>query len=168
MAVNGVSMSRLYFAYNTAQLVSGMNWTKAMLWLLVGVTTDILDGFLARQWKVETPAGFYIDAITDRILLLSPFIGIAMTGEISWLLITGLAVGFISTDYLALRASQPEPRIAFWYICYGIIGYNLWTHVSHRLFWGVLIASAILGMLILYLKRQELKSKWDAYLNRGK
>ncbi len=41
-------------------------------WLILGAgTTDILDGWLARRWKVESWQGGLIDAIADKLFVLA-------------------------------------------------------------------------------------------------
>jgi len=41
--------------------------------LLLGIalTTDLLDGYLARKWVIETNLGSYLDFFSDFILVLS-------------------------------------------------------------------------------------------------
>lgn len=41
-------------------------------WLILGAgTTDILDGWLARRWKVESWQGGLIDAVSDKLFVLA-------------------------------------------------------------------------------------------------
>ncbi len=41
---------------------------------LVAVTTDYIDGYLARKWKVESGFGRVVDPFVDKILILGSFI----------------------------------------------------------------------------------------------
>ncbi|GIW77811.1 MAG: hypothetical protein KatS3mg104_2874 [Phycisphaerae bacterium] len=41
---------------------------------LIAITTDWLDGYLARKWKVESGFGRVIDPFVDKILVLGSFI----------------------------------------------------------------------------------------------
>lgn len=60
--------------------------------------TDALDGFLARQFDMQTKFGAYLDPIADKALLSTCYIGLAMTGALPvW-----LAVVVISRDVLIL------------------------------------------------------------------
>ena len=71
--------------------------------------TDIVDGFLARRFSLQSSSGLYLDPIADKILLSSVFIGLAATGAIDrwvvytvfgrdlWiLLLSGIALRFTS------------------------------------------------------------------------
>src|SRR3954451_14941886 len=41
---------------------------------LVALTTDFLDGYLARKWKVEGAFGRVVDPFVDKVLVLGSFI----------------------------------------------------------------------------------------------
>ena len=71
--------------------------------------TDIVDGFLARRFSLQSSSGQYLDPIADKILLSSVFIGLAGAGAIDrwvvytvfgrdlWiLLLAGIALRFTS------------------------------------------------------------------------
>lgn len=45
----------------------------SLLLLGIALTTDLLDGFLARKWGIETDLGSYLDVFADFILILSVF-----------------------------------------------------------------------------------------------
>ena len=46
----------------------------AFVVFLVAVLTDILDGYLARKWKVESAFGRVVDPFVDKILICGAFI----------------------------------------------------------------------------------------------
>src|ERR1035437_291116 len=46
----------------------------AFMVFLVAVLTDILDGYLARKWKVESAFGRVVDPFVDKILICGAFI----------------------------------------------------------------------------------------------
>jgi phosphatidylglycerophosphate synthase len=50
----------------------------AIVLFLVAVTTDALDGYLARKWQVESAFGRLMDPFCDKVLILGAFI--YMTG----------------------------------------------------------------------------------------
>ena len=45
----------------------------AIIIIIVGLT-DFLDGFLARKYNSETVFGFYLDAIADKVLIVSIYL----------------------------------------------------------------------------------------------
>jgi CDP-diacylglycerol---glycerol-3-phosphate 3-phosphatidyltransferase len=48
--------------------------TAAFITCLVAITTDYVDGYLARRWKVESRFGRVVDPFVDKILVLGSFI----------------------------------------------------------------------------------------------
>lgn len=78
--------------------------TPFVVWLLVtghylaggwlfgfAAFTDIVDGFLARRFSLESKSGLYLDPIADKLLLSSVFIGLAGAGAIDrWVVYTVL------------------------------------------------------------------------------
>jgi len=53
-------------------------WMVASITFIVAAITDMLDGAIARWYKVQTALGACLDAIADKILLLSSF------GSLAW------------------------------------------------------------------------------------
>jgi CDP-diacylglycerol--glycerol-3-phosphate 3-phosphatidyltransferase len=51
----------------------------ALAIFLVAITTDALDGIIARQLKQQTKLGTFLDPFADKLLLLTAFLGIACT-----------------------------------------------------------------------------------------
>ncbi|MDD4036233.1 MAG: CDP-alcohol phosphatidyltransferase family protein [Bacilli bacterium] len=72
----------------------------------VGASTDALDGYLARKWKVESKFGKYADPIADKLLGIS---GLALLGLTfnPLLLIPGVLEGII-TLVNALRFNKKK------------------------------------------------------------
>lgn len=58
-------------------------------WVFVAAgISDALDGFIAKQFDLETELGKYMDPIADKALLVSVFITLGVEGHIaSWLVI---------------------------------------------------------------------------------
>src|ERR1035437_2049774 len=51
----------------------------AFVVFLVAVLTDILDGYLARKWKVESAFGRVVDPFVDKILVCGAFVFFSST-----------------------------------------------------------------------------------------
>jgi cardiolipin synthase len=49
--------------------------------------TDVLDGALARRWKLGTRVGAYLDPIADKCLLSGVFLALAAGGQFPWWLV---------------------------------------------------------------------------------
>lgn len=71
---------------------------NALIVLTISGMTDILDGYIARQFNMQTVLGAYMDPIADKALMASCFITLAATGMIpAW-----LTVIVISRDVIIL------------------------------------------------------------------
>lgn len=66
---NLVSILRACLAPIIFQKIWEREYGLALAWLFFAAFTDILDGFLARQLKVVSRWGAYLDPIADKILL---------------------------------------------------------------------------------------------------
>ena len=57
----------IWFLLNNSFLIA------AIIIIIVGLT-DFLDGFIARKYNSETIFGFYLDAIADKVLIVSIYL----------------------------------------------------------------------------------------------
>lgn len=60
-----------------------LRWVAAVLFI-VGISTDWVDGYLARRYDIVTDLGKLLDPIADKLLTGAGFIGLAILGEIPW------------------------------------------------------------------------------------
>ena len=63
-----ITLSRPVLAYCSVQLFFQRNWFFAWLLFLFCVVTDVVDGALARYWKVITEFGAKIDILCDILI----------------------------------------------------------------------------------------------------
>jgi cardiolipin synthase (CMP-forming) len=69
------------------------------VFLAAGVS-DAVDGFLAKRFKWTSELGAYLDPLADKILIVSIYIALAISGQIPlW-----LVIGVVSRDILILLA----------------------------------------------------------------
>lgn len=80
---NFITASRLVLAVVFFVLLSwyqyeGRGHSTLLTWAfficLVAITTDFIDGYLARRWKVESRFGRVVDPFVDKILVLGSFV----------------------------------------------------------------------------------------------
>jgi cardiolipin synthase len=114
---NLITIGRLVLVPLTIWLiVSGEHVTAFWVFVLAGVS-DAVDGFLARQFKMWSDLGAYLDPIADKALLVSIFITCAVLGNIpAWLtiLVVSRDVLIIGGVVLAWMLGQPveiRPRM---------------------------------------------------------
>jgi CDP-diacylglycerol--glycerol-3-phosphate 3-phosphatidyltransferase len=60
-----------------------IRWVAAALFI-VGISTDWVDGYLARRHDIVTDFGKLWDPIADKLLTGAGFIGLAVLGELNW------------------------------------------------------------------------------------
>lgn len=80
-------------------LVSGkLQWAFAAF-VAAGVS-DAVDGFLAKRFKWETELGAYLDPIADKLLIVSVFVALGVTGKLP----SFLVIAVVSRDILIVIA----------------------------------------------------------------
>ncbi len=63
-----------------------LRWTAAILFI-VAISTDWVDGYLARRYDIVSDFGKLWDPIADKMLTGAGFIGLAVLGELNWWLV---------------------------------------------------------------------------------
>ncbi|MBM4112574.1 MAG: CDP-diacylglycerol--glycerol-3-phosphate 3-phosphatidyltransferase [Phycisphaerae bacterium] len=83
---NAITMLRLVVAAGFfVALATGLGdeqsilrWGNAAVWMFVfAAITDVVDGYLARRWKVVSTFGRVMDPVVDKVLVLGAFIFLA-------------------------------------------------------------------------------------------
>jgi len=53
------------------------------LWLIIGSgVSDVLDGWIARRWQVQSRLGAILDAVADKLFILVALLTIALAGKL--------------------------------------------------------------------------------------
>lgn len=68
-----------------------IRWVAAILFV-VGISTDWVDGYLARRHNIVTDFGKLWDPIADKLLTGAGFIGLAVLGELNWWVVVVILV----------------------------------------------------------------------------
>jgi cardiolipin synthase len=80
-------------------LVNGHARAAFFVFLLAGVS-DAVDGYLAKRFKWTIELGAYLDPLADKILIVSIYIALAVSAQLTlW-----LVIGVVSRDILILLA----------------------------------------------------------------
>lgn len=111
-AISGVVVTSWYYGE--------WNWATGIL--LSGVLSDYIDGLLARTWHVETRFGFWFDMLSDRCLLMSPFLAEVLRGTFPWYVLPILVICIIVTDIMAIGSKGIKaPQVVYWFSLYGAV-----------------------------------------------
>ncbi len=85
---NLITLARLLAVPVTIHLLLSGSYLAAF-WLFVAAgVSDALDGIIAKQFKVTSQVGAYLDPLADKALLVGVFITLAALGQVAlWLVI---------------------------------------------------------------------------------
>ncbi len=83
---NAISMLRVLLVAPICWLLLHRSWSSALMLVAVAGVSDGLDGFLARHYGWQSRLGGMLDAIADKLLLISCFVILAWLAEVPlWL-----------------------------------------------------------------------------------
>ncbi|KAK4548512.1 hypothetical protein LTR36_009422 [Oleoguttula mirabilis] len=116
---NFLTVTRLIAAPVTAYLVVHDQHTWALALFAYAGFTDLVDGWLARRWKLQTVAGSVIDPMADKALMIILTVTLAVKGALPLYLATlilgrdaSLAIAAIYYRYASLPA--PKTFMRYW------------------------------------------------------
>ena len=67
---NAITFSRLILAFILLVMIDlGDMWISCAIVFVVGVTTDVIDGYLARKWNQITVLGRITDPFVDKVII---------------------------------------------------------------------------------------------------
>lgn len=82
---------------------------------LLAALTDVLDGWVARRWKLVTPLGKLLDPAADKILTSAAFISLVELGSApAWIVVTIVAREFAVSTLRSVAAVQSVVIAASW------------------------------------------------------
>lgn len=79
---NFLTVTRLLAAPTTAYLLLHDHHTAALALFAYAGVTDLVDGWMARRWKLQTVAGSVIDPMADKALMIILTVTLAVKGAI--------------------------------------------------------------------------------------
>lgn len=75
-------------------------------WMIIaGGGSDILDGWIARRWKVQSRLGATLDAVADKLFVLAALLTVGGAGKISWWWIPFLLARDLLVAFTAVYAA---------------------------------------------------------------
>ena|SRR2546421_8507285 len=111
--VNSLSLSRIGLALLFVacfQRRAGLLYVSGALWA-VAVTTDLLDGYLARRWQVASPYGRFWDSLGDKSFYAAVIIAFNAQGFLSPLISWALIVREVALYVTRILFSEKLPNI---------------------------------------------------------
>jgi CDP-diacylglycerol--glycerol-3-phosphate 3-phosphatidyltransferase len=151
--VNSLSLSRIGLAMLFVicfQRKVGLLYTSGALWL-ISLTTDLLDGYLARRWNVASAYGRFWDSMGDKSFYAAVIIAFNAQGFlsplVSWALIAREVVLYVTR----ILFSEKLPNIE---------QIRPWTN-SHGYFMHLTL---VLGLLRMYAEIHGLSFQIHPYM----
>jgi len=140
----------------------GIRWAAAALFILA-ISTDWVDGYLARRFDIVSDFGKLWDPIADKLLTGAGFIGLAILGEVQWWIVVvilirewGITVHrlMIVNEHVVAAAWMGKVKTAVqgvalsWALLplHVLIGLPAWTIVTAVLMVAVLVLTVASGI----------------------
>ncbi|WP_341957210.1 CDP-diacylglycerol--glycerol-3-phosphate 3-phosphatidyltransferase [Microbacterium sp. LWH13-1.2] len=90
-----------------------MRWIAAALFI-VAISTDWVDGYLARRYEIVSDFGKLWDPIADKLLTGAGFVGLAVLGELNWWLVIVILIREVGITVHRLIVAKEHVVAAAW------------------------------------------------------
>lgn len=140
----------------------------AILFSLAAIT-DVVDGYLARRWKMVTIVGKFMDPLADKLIVLAALVMMVRLGRIpAWLVILLLSREFVVTGLRTIAANEgmviSAGQEGKWKTSLQLVGIiSLCIHYVHPLWmpWSTYrVDYNLVGRVLVYLS--AIFSIWSA------
>ncbi|WP_397420126.1 CDP-diacylglycerol--glycerol-3-phosphate 3-phosphatidyltransferase [Protaetiibacter sp. SSC-01] len=148
-------------------------WVAAALFIL-SITTDSVDGFLARSRNLVTDFGKLVDPIADKILVGAALVALSWIGELWWwvmIVILAREFGITIFRFLMLRnhvipaGFLGKLKTVFQAVAVSFALTPLWTVLGDWVLW---INWVLMGIALALTVVSGLQYLWDAWrVTRG-
>ncbi|WP_217183648.1 CDP-diacylglycerol--glycerol-3-phosphate 3-phosphatidyltransferase [Streptomyces sp. AC495_CC817] len=140
----------------------GLRWTAGVLFV-VAISTDWVDGYLARRYDIVSDFGKLWDPIADKLLTGAGFVGLAILAEVDWWIVAIILVRewgitihrlLISSEHVVAAAWMGKIKTAVqgvalsWALLplHVVVGLPVWTVVTTVLMIIVLVLTVASGI----------------------
>ncbi|GGF35815.1 CDP-diacylglycerol--glycerol-3-phosphate 3-phosphatidyltransferase [Microbacterium sorbitolivorans] len=141
---------------------TGLRWTAAILFI-VAISTDWVDGYLARKYEIVSDFGKLWDPIADKLLTGLAFVGLACLGEMAWWMVIVILIREWGVTVHRLMVRRTHVVAAAWLgkiktAVQGVvlswallpldvlIGRDAWTIVTLIGMWAVVVLTVVSGI----------------------
>lgn len=139
-----------------------LRWTAAILFV-VAISTDWVDGFLARKYEIVSDFGKLWDPIADKLLTGLAFVGLAVLDEIAWWMVIVILVRewgitvhrlvvrrthVVAAAWLGKIKTATQGVVLSWALLPldVVIGREAWTLVTAIGMWVVVVLTMVSGL----------------------
>ena len=114
---NLITLARILLVPVVVWSIAAGRMNLAFLLFLVAAISDAVDGFLAKRFGMKTELGAYLDPLADKVLIVSIYVTLGVTGVIPlWIVILVVSrdimiVGAIMLSWLIDRPVSIKPHV---------------------------------------------------------
>ncbi len=114
---NLITLARILLVPVVVWSIAAGRMNLAFLLFLVAAVSDAVDGFLAKRFGMKTELGAYLDPLADKVLIVSIYVTLGVTGVIPlWIVILVVSrdimiVGAIMLSWLIDRPVSIKPHV---------------------------------------------------------
>ncbi|GAA4187626.1 CDP-diacylglycerol--glycerol-3-phosphate 3-phosphatidyltransferase [Microbacterium oryzae] len=154
-----------------------LRWIAAVLFI-VAISTDWVDGYLARRYDLVSDFGKLWDPIADKLLTGAAFVGLAILDEMPWWMVVIILVRewgitihrfVVARQHVVAAAWMGKVKTAFQGVALGwallpiwlVIGEGAFSLVTQILMWVVVVLTVASG--IDYVVAQARGAKGEAH-----
>ncbi len=157
---NVLSLMRIVLIFPFMTYIGKDNYVFSGLILLLSGLTDLLDGFIARQFNQKSRLGEMLDPAADKITLIAVMVGVGMkfTEIIPFMILLILKEISMLLASVALLKINKFPTAAKWYGKIGTVAFyiSVIIIVALKAVWGIenirlnMVLMAITALLMIY------------------
>lgn len=116
---NILTFSRLIAAPLVGYFIATSQHTLALSLFFYAGVTDLVDGYIARRYNMQTVVGSVIDPMADKALMTISVIALAMRNAIPWwlasiILLRDVGLGIAAVYYRWISLPPPKTMARYW------------------------------------------------------
>ena len=91
-------------------------WYVGALLFTIANITDFFDGYFARRYDASSKAGTFLDALADKVLVISAYTAFAQHGMLSWWVVAIIVLRDVAITWLrAFLLARRAPLTTSWF-----------------------------------------------------
>lgn len=110
--INGLTVSRIILSIFVLILIFLGQRLTAFIIFLIGISTDLLDGDLARRFNLTSKLGVLLDGLADLFLIYSAIIPLFILNEFPFLIKKAIIIGTFLMIFFVLRHSLKNKKFS--------------------------------------------------------
>jgi cardiolipin synthase len=159
---NLITLGRILLVPVVVYAIASSDLEFAFILFAVAAVSDAVDGFLAKRFGMQTELGAYLDPLADKVLIVSIYLTLGITGIIPrWIVILVVSrdimiVGAVLLSWLIDKPMRVKPlmvsklntaaQIVYAGLVLGLTGFNLQAVWLLRLMMALVAALTLLSI----------------------